>query len=336
LFGASVRAEPGAVPVTVHNFVRAETDMYLAKKAKTCFGKLVHSREVSRIDSQSVVRENRDTLYSSAVFDLDAAPVTITLPDSAGRFMSMQTLSEDHYVVDVVYGPGEHKYTREQVGTRYVFVIVRTFVDPSKPEDLQQAHRLQDAIHVEHARLGTFEVPNWDSVSQNKVRDALITLGTSFKGNAFGRKGEVDPIDHLICTATGWGGNPRRDAVYETHHPAANDGKTVHVLKVGSVPVDGFWSVSVYNAKGFFEKNALDAYSLNSATAKRDAQGGVTIQFGGCNERVPNCLPVMKGWNYTVRLYRPHKQIVDDQWRFPSAEPVKPSASAATAASASK
>jgi hypothetical protein len=33
---------------------------------------------------------NRDTLYGGALFDLDAGPVTVTLPDSGKRFMSMQ------------------------------------------------------------------------------------------------------------------------------------------------------------------------------------------------------------------------------------------------------
>jgi hypothetical protein len=43
------------------------------------------------------------------------------------------------------------------------------------------------------------------------------------------------------------------------------------------VPVDRFWSVTVYNAKGFFEKNPYDAYSVNNITAKKNADGGVTI-----------------------------------------------------------
>ncbi len=41
--------------------------------------------------------------------------------------------------------------------------------------------------------------------------------------------------------------------------PKSNDGRTVHRLTVRAVPVDGFWSISVYNAKGFFQKNALDS-----------------------------------------------------------------------------
>src|SRR5882672_12200282 len=90
--------------VNVGNFVRAETDLYFGRYAQSgSFGKLVHSRELADIDKQRVVRMNRDTLYSSGVFDLEAAPVTIGLPDSGGRFMSMQVVSQDHYTIEVVY-----------------------------------------------------------------------------------------------------------------------------------------------------------------------------------------------------------------------------------------
>jgi hypothetical protein len=67
----------------------------------------------------------------------------------------------------------------------------------------------------------------------------------------------------------------------------------VHRLTVKDIPVDGFWSVSVYDAKGFFEKNSLDAYSLNNLTARPSADGSVTVQFGGCGKDTPNCLPIV-------------------------------------------
>jgi hypothetical protein len=71
-----------AIPVTVDNFVRAESDLYMGNVVKeNGLGKLNHRREPARIDDQIVIRLNRDTLYSSAVFDLDAGPVTITMPD---------------------------------------------------------------------------------------------------------------------------------------------------------------------------------------------------------------------------------------------------------------
>jgi hypothetical protein len=89
------------------------------------------------------------------------------------------------------------------------------------------------------------------------------------------------------------------------------------------VPVDAFWSVIVYDATGHLRKNALNAYSLNSVTAKKTADGTVTVQFGGCEGKIPNCLPVMKGWNYMVRLYRPRAEILNGTWKFPEAAIVK-------------
>ena len=122
-------------PVNVHNFVRAETDRYFGKTAigDGAFGKLRHRREMASIDKQDVVRMNRDTLYSSGVFDLDASPVTITLPDAGKRFMSMQVVSQDHYTTEVAYGPGSFTYTKDKVGTRYVFIIIRTLADSDRP-----------------------------------------------------------------------------------------------------------------------------------------------------------------------------------------------------------
>ena len=279
---------------------------------------------MTAIEKQDVVRMNRDTLYSSGVFDLDAGPVTITLQDAGKRFMSMQTISQDHYVVEVVYAPGRYTYTKEKAGTRYISAVVRTLANPNDPADMKAAHAAQDGIKVEQAGKGRFEIPNWDLKSQYKVREAINALARlgPFEGAAFGRKEEVDPIRHLIGTAVGWGGNPPSAAVYVGAFPKANDGNTVHRLTAKDVPVDGFWSISVYNAKGYFEKNDLNAYSINNLTARPNADGSVTVQFGGCEKAVPNCLPIMAGWNYTVRLYRPRKEILDGSWKFPEARPV--------------
>ena len=80
--------------------------------------------------------------------------------------------------------------------------------------------------------------------------------------------------------------------MYSSSYPKRNDGETPHVLTVRDVPVDGFWSISVYDAKGYFEKNALDAYSLNSLTAKPNPDGSFTVRFGGCDAGAANCLPI--------------------------------------------
>ncbi|WIE50980.1 DUF1254 domain-containing protein [Pseudomonas sp. GM17] len=323
---ANAQSSPAAATlVGVDNFVRAESDLYMGKTVTSGgFGQFVHNREPVPIDAQDVVRMNRDTLYSSAVFDLDAGPVTITLPEAGERFMSMQMVNEDHYVPAVIYGAGRHTLTKEDIGTRYVFVAVRIFFDPTDREDLEQVHELQDAIKVSQAKPGEFAVPKWDQASQKKMRDALAVLGSTIANynQSFGPKGSVDPIQHLIGTATGWGGNPSKDAIYLGGVMPQNDGKTVYRLKVGQVPVNSFWSVSVYNADGYFQKNPYDIYSLNNLTAKKSDDGSIVIQFGGCDAKITNCLPVMPGWNYTVRLYQPSNEILNGQWRFPQPQPV--------------
>jgi hypothetical protein len=313
-----------SVLVTPDNFNRAESDMIFAGIVKDgALGAFVHHREPMAIDCP-IVRPNRDTLYSMAVFDLDAGPVTITLPDAGPRFMSLQVIDEDQFCPSVVYGAGRYTFAKEQIGTRYISIGVRALVNPADPRDLVQVHALQDAIKVEQNSRGTFDVPNFDPASQKKVRDALLALAETVgdtKG-MFGPRGQVDPVRHLIGTAMGFGGNPERDALYLTVTPPRNDGTTAHILSVKDVPVDGFWSVTVYDAEGHFKKNARDAYSLNNITAKKGADGSVTIQFGGCDDNAPNCLPIIKGWNYTVRLYRPRPEILDGTWKFPEAQPV--------------
>jgi hypothetical protein len=309
--------------VSPDNFVRAESDLYFAGVVKDDgFGGFFHNRELTPIDHQVVIRQNRDTLYSGAVFDLDAGPVTITLPDSAGRFMSLQVISEDHYTTQVAYAPAQVTLTRDGVGTRYVVTAIRTLVDPGDAADEAAVHALQDAVTVAQDRPGRFSVPDWDPVSQKTVRDALVTLATTLPDTRrmFGTKAETEPVRHLIGSANTWGGNPERDALYLTVTPPGNDGTTVHRLSVKDVPVDGFWSVTVYNKEGYFTPNAQNAYSVNNITAKPGSDGTTTIQFGGAD--AANLLPITEGWNYTVRLYRPRQEILDGSWTFPAAESV--------------
>ncbi len=236
----------------------------------------------------------------------------------------MQVINEDQYTPAVYYGAGSHTLTKEGIGTRYASVVVRMLVDPANPKDVQQVHALQDALKVSQQSPGMFQVPNWDEASRKKVHAALLQLGETISDTKrmFGAKDQVDPVRHLIGTALLWGSNPEKDGLYLPVTPARNDGTTVHKLTVKDVPVDGFWSITVYNAEGYLEPNQYKAYSVNNITAKKGADGSVAIQFGGCDGENPNCLPIMKGWNYTVRLFRPRPEILDGTWRFPDAQPV--------------
>jgi hypothetical protein len=318
----------GKIVVTPDNFVRAESDVYMAAQARDgAFGKFKHTREPAPVDRQLIVRLNRDTIYSSGVFDLAAGPVTIGLPDPGERFLSALVINQDHYNPQVFYGAGTHTLTQDNVGTRYAMVGIRILADPNNPEDMKQANALQDAITVSQpGGPGIFEIPAWDPVSQKKVREALVALSSTIPDLRYAAgpdKSSVDPVRRIAAAASGWGLNPDKDAVYLNVFPDRNDGKTPYRLTVKDVPVDAFWSVTAYTADGYFNPNDLNAYSINSITGKKGEQGAITIQFGNCDKDTPNCLPVTNGWNYMVRLYRPRQEILDGSWSFPAAEPIE-------------
>lgn len=309
--------------VTVDNFIRAETDMTFGRYVKQgAFGEFLHIRGPVPIDKQDVIRMNRDTIYSMGVFDL-SAPVTIVKPDSEGRFQSMMVINQDHSMLPVEHGSGEFIFTREIIGSRYVIVIFRTFVDADDPTDIRAANALQDKIAVRQKDPGRFEIPDWDEASLKKVRDAINVLAaTRTNSNGmFGDKAKLDPISHLLGTAFGWGGNPEEAAVYDIVVPAKNDGKIPHFVTVKDVPVDGFWSITVYNEDGFLERNDQDVYSFNNVTGKKNADGSITVNFGG--GPTMNNLPITPGWNYIVRMYQPRKSVIDGSWSFPAAQPAE-------------
>ena len=290
-----------AEPVTIDNFRRAETDHYFKTYVdKGCFGKLCSDREAPAVDKQDVVRMNRDTPYTAGIFDL-TTPVTIVKPDTGTRFQSMLVINEDQYNPLVAYQPGTYTLTQENMGTRYVAVLFRTFMDPNDPADVKAAHAAQDAIQVSQSYPGKFDVPDWDQEQRAKLSATLASLFPFVPDSRgmFGPKDKVIPERHLIGTAAGWGGNPLEDAKYVVGAPTLNDGETPYVLTVKDVPVDGFWSVTVYNDKGFFEAPE-NSISVNNVTGKRNKDGSMTIHFGGDSKAV-NYLRIMPGWNYIVR-----------------------------------
>jgi hypothetical protein len=327
LFCPILIAEESAqtVKVNLSNFVRAETDHMIRANIKAFgveFGQFMHKREPTTPDNQPVIRMNQDTFYSATVLDL-SKPVKITLPDVGGRYMSMHVVNQDHYMF-VESEPGTYELTEDLVGTRFALVTVRTFYNAGDPDDLAGAHEAQDRIEISGGGEGPFAAPNWDTdqlaIARKALNDlAILGFETSY---AFGRKEDVRPIDHLVGAAAGWGGLPRTAAFYILDSVEKKDGKTPHAVTVKDVPVDAFWSITVYNADGYLEANDLGRNSYNNLSAEPNDDGSYTIHFGGDPESV-NYLPITEGWNYAVRMYQPRKEILDGTWTFPGIEPAK-------------
>ncbi len=305
--------------VNVDNFTRAETDRMLDAIIRRAGGLNVvhHDRDFAPIDQQTIIRQNRDTFYTAGVFDISGG-ATLTLPDPGGRYMSAMIINQDHYINAVIHEPGDHPLTVDRYGTDYVVVGIRILVDPNDAADVAIVHALQDQIRVATSSARPFEIADYDEASFTATRNALLELSKGVPGysRSFGTRDEVDPVRHLIATASAWGGLPEREAFYANVNPGLPVGE--YSITVGDVPVDAFWSVSLYNGDGFFEANEASSYSVNSITATRNDDGSVTINFGGCDGQRPNCLPIMEGWNYLVRFYQPHAEVLDGTWSFPT------------------
>jgi len=319
---AADQSEP--VVVNADNFVRAETAAQFDRSLKMTGGALnefFHFRKPAPIDQQNVIRMNRDTLYSGAIVDISKG-ARVTMPDTGGRYMSIMVVNEDHYINKVLHEPGVHELTVKEYGTPYVGLAVRTLVNASDPEDIGKANALQDQLKIEAVSAKPYTHPNYDKQSYQATYDALLVLGRGMPDAraTFGSKEDVDPVRHLLGTAWGWGGLPQEEAYYLNVEPNLPVG--AYQLTVRDVPVDAFWSVSLYNKEGYFEPNDEDAYSVNSLAGTPNEDGSFTIHFGGDPASV-NHLPIAEGWNYTVRLYQPRQEILDGTWKFPEVEPVQ-------------
>jgi len=321
--GHATLATDTKVFVNVDNFVRAETAFQIDRALAATGGinKWGHNRQPTELDKQNVIRMNRDTLYSTAIVDISKG-ATLTLPDPGDRYMSLMVVNEDHYINRIFHKGGTYELTMDEFDTPYVMLVGRTLANPVDPEDVKAANALQDRMKIEAASSTPYTHPDYDQASYEAVYKQLLELskGMPDSKRTFGRKEEVDAVRHLLGTAFGWGGLPEYEAFYVTRGEPRKAGD--YTLTVKDVPVDGFWSISIYNKDGYFEPNEYDSYSINNLTARPDKDGSITLHFGTDPAGKDNFLYVMDGWNYAVRLYQPHDEILEGKWTFPEPQPV--------------
>lgn len=311
-----------AIPVTVNNYIRAETAGQFDRILKMTGGvnKLMSFRGPTPLDKQSVIRMNRDTLYSFAVVDISEG-ATLTMPENNGRYNSAMIVNEDEYINKVFYEPGTYDLSKDEFDTDYVLVAFRTLVNSSDPADIKKANEIQDKIAIQAKSSKPYTHPNFDEASYKELRNLLLGVSKFLPDStgAFGSRENTDQVPHLLGAAFGWGGLPTEDAFYLNVNPDLPLGSyQIDVPK--DVPVKAFWSVSVYDKDGYFLKNDKGVYNINSASGQANPDGSMTVNLGGCDDASRlNCIPLSDGWNYVVRLYRPGEQVIDGSWTFPAA-----------------
>ncbi len=319
LMSANIVASEAPVEVTAFNYVRAKTAIQFDKYLARAGGKLntfAHGREVVGVDVRSSKRLNRDTLYSVAIVDISEG-ASIDLPDMGDRYMSVQVVNQDGYTNNIFHDAGRHELSVKEFHTPYVWLLVRTLVLNSVPGDLQAAQKLQDQISIVSASAKTYTHTQYDPVSLSATTELLVALGKGISDNskAAGTKEQVDPIKQLLLTAYGFGTLPETESLLLTVEPNLPSDKAYR-LNVKDVPVEGFWSLAMYNKEGYFEKNSYNAYGFGDRNAEKNADGSITLHFGGDPSSI-NYTPITEGWNYVVRMYRPRAELLNGTWTFP-------------------
>lgn len=175
LFNLPAQAKE-SVKVNVDNFVRAETAGMFDRTLSLVDGKvnkLFHYRQPMPLDAQSVIRSNRDTLYSGAIVDISKG-ATLTIPETHGRYVSVMTVNEDHYINKMFSGTGTYQLTTDDFDTPYVSVTIRTLVDAADPDDVIKVRQFQDAIILTSNSATPYTHPNYDQITYKTTFDSII------------------------------------------------------------------------------------------------------------------------------------------------------------------
>jgi hypothetical protein len=148
----------------------------------------------------------------------------------------------------------------------------------------------------------------------------------------------TDYIQRALITAIGLGANRPQDAIYPTSQKYAGGligrdyvgaEKYVMSFEKGLMPpVDGFWSLTMYDANYFFVDNPLNRYSISvRQPLKANADGSTDLYIQNESpdaDKESNWLPAPKGkFILMMRLYWPKEgdpSIIDGSWVLP---PVK-------------
>lgn len=304
LMTSDVLAEP--IIVTEDNFPQAYTNLRFAtiiKKAGGLNKFLKMPVPSSNPAEQFVVRMNRDTAYSTSVFDLSSRNVYVTIPET-NKYVTIQIVDENHETQRMIYGPGRHLLTAK---TDHAFVIVRTLDDD-----------LRDNIVVEAPDPKPYIVKEWDEESFNAIEKAGnedFSNGYD-QSRAFGNvESGQDPYMNYLGAAGGWGGAMVLDNIYQTSPYFDVDGcyETTFVDPKAKY----FWSATVYNGDGYMFNDVANISS--EMNPEQNPDGTYTLRFG-CDGQ-PNNIPIREGnttgkFNVLMRHYGPSEMVSNGEYGY--------------------
>ncbi len=293
------------VPVSEDNYEIAESDLAFKNITKLVgSNKWYHFPGLTPLDNQTVVRMNRDTIYSAYIADLSKGG-TIEIPEVGDRYISVMIVQNDHYIDQVFSTPGIHKIESK---TDFAMIAARIQIDPNDPSDLQRVKDIQSKLKVTTGSYKEHVMPNYDMGQLVAVRDSLTKEGSKLgnQRNMQGAHGQVEPRMHMYGTAIGWGMLPDAEAQYFSYYSkgdVANPNNCSQATyQAPKVMGNGFYSLTIYNDQGYI---AFDKAVLNKNNLEYNDDGSFTVNYGKCPKDAKNVMPVAKGWDVMMRIYKP-------------------------------
>ncbi len=142
----------------------------------------------------------------------------------------------------------------------------------------------------------------------------------------------TDYLMRALVTAIGLGANRPQDAVYPTSlkdgDGNAYDGANKYVMRFAKdqlPPVEGFWSLTMYDGSYFFVPNPINRYSISARQdLKANPDGSVDLYIQKDSpgaDKESNWLPAPAGkFILMLRMYWPNESnpsIIDGTWTIP-------------------
>ncbi len=165
----------------------------------------------------------------------------------------------------------------------YLARLMKT--NPPAPEDAPMVEKMK-AIGLtpgqdfDPSKLGAFDrevIKTVPKVAQVKIMEYFKQAATPVNGWMYLTKDigvyGTDYIQRALVTAIGLGANRPQDAIYPTsqkdadghEYDAASKKYIMHFNKGDLPPVNGFWSLTMYDKDYFFVPNPLNRYTLSAA-----------------------------------------------------------------------
>ncbi|MDP1836563.1 MAG: DUF1254 domain-containing protein [Chlamydiales bacterium] len=144
----------------------------------------------------------------------------------------------------------------------------------------------------------------------------------------------TDYLNRALVSAVGLGANLPQDAIYplatKDSHGRPLNGSYDYVIRFKdeeAPPVQGFWSITMYNPEYFFVANPLNRYTVSVRNNLKDNKdGSVDLYIQNITpgrDRESNWLPAPKGdFVLMLRMYWPKKAVLDGSWKPPAIERV--------------